>query len=67
MILVHFHKYLELQKLNAENITFESLSSESYNENGSLLYFITAATIGSYIIYFTIGGVLHVSSFEIQN
>lgn len=31
------------------------------DNNGSLIFFITAASIGSYAIYFSIGGFLHVS------
>lgn len=61
LILVHFYKYLKLQNENVENSTLEESNYFSNDKNGSLLFFISAATIGSYTIYFTVGGILHVS------
>lgn len=59
-IWVHFNKYMKLQKMNDENTTSLEPNAELFSKNGSLLYYIITAAIGSYTIYFGIGGFLHV-------
>lgn len=63
LILVHFMKYMRLQNNDIENST-DTKPSIIFpgNENGSLLFFIFVSALGSYVIYFSIGGFLHVSS-----
>lgn len=64
LILVHFMKYLSLQNSDVGNNTeIKPLITFPGNENGSLLFFIIVSALGSYTIYFSIGGFLHVSSF----
>lgn len=62
-IWVHFNKYMNQQIANEENSTLTDTNTESFSKNGSLLYFICTAALGSYTIYFSIGGFLHVRTF----
>lgn len=50
LFLVHFHKYRES--------TSENSSTFSNDHNYSLLFFICVSNIGTYLIYFSIGGFL---------
>lgn len=53
---------MRLQNNDVENSTeTKPLSTFPGNENGSLPFFIFVSALGSYVIYFTIGGFLHVS------
>lgn len=57
-------KYMRLQSNDHGNSTeTKPLITFPGNENGSLPFFIFVSALGSYLIYFSIGGFLHVISF----
>lgn len=67
LILVHFLKqfgYLGNQSnetiFNSTHSTTNTLNEMKINEQGTLLYFLGTSVLGSYTIYFGIGGFLHV-------
>lgn len=62
LIIVHFFKYFERLNVSSQNDTSIEPSGWPGDENGSLLFFITVSTIGSYVLYFGIGGFLHVNT-----
>lgn len=61
LIVVHFFKHIEYNNLISQNITKFEPNGWPGDEKGSLLFFISVTTIGSYAIYFGIGGFLHVN------
>lgn len=61
LIVVHFFKQTGLSAMIKSTNTTDAAYDEN-NTNGSLIFFITMASIGSYAIYFGVGGFLHVSS-----
>lgn len=63
MIVVHFFKHIEQHNLDLQNDTRTESSGWPVDKNGSLLFFMFVSTIGSYTLYFGIGGFLHVFSF----
>lgn len=68
LILVHYMKYMRLQSNDSGNSTeTRPLITLPGNENGSLPFFIFVSALGSYVIYFSIGGFLHVSSFSVTD
>lgn len=62
LIVVHLYKYIQYDKLlsNEQNVSIIEQLTSIGDENGSLVFHIFASCIGSYIIYFGIGGFLHV-------
>lgn len=64
LILVHYMKYMRVESNDNGNST-ETKPSVTFpgNEHGSLPFFIFVSALGSYVIYFSIGGFLHVISF----
>lgn len=63
LIVVHLFKHIEHNNLNG---TAPQLTAWPDNKNGSLLYFITVSALGSYTLYFGIGGFLHVNQFDFE-
>lgn len=61
IIIVHFFKHIEQQNINLHNDTSIATSGWPDDKNGSLLFFIIVSAIGSYALYFGIGGFLHVN------
>lgn len=60
LILVHYMKYMRLQS-NENGTDTKPLFTLPGSEHGSLPFFIFVSALGSYLIYFSIGGFLHVS------
>lgn len=62
LIVVHLFKQIQYNKQTegAENASIIEQWKSIGDENGSLLFYISASAIGSYAIYFGIGGFLHV-------
>lgn len=62
LIAVHLLKHIQYNKLlsNEQNISIIEQLTTIGDENGSLVFHIFASCIGSYAIYFGIGGFLHV-------
>lgn len=63
LIAVHFLKHIDFYKnsnvsYNETEDSCEIIPSDKY---GSLLYFVGVSAVGSYGIYFGIGGFLHVN------
>lgn len=65
MIVVHFLKHLNYNSKCSLNETLDEPTPLPKDANGSLMFFITAAVIGSYVIYFSIGGFLHVNENQV--
>lgn len=65
LIAVHFFKQMGLFAVitnkNSTDAIYDDTSDAAEHNNGSLIFFMTTASIGSYAIYFSVGGVLHVS------
>lgn len=65
LIAVHFFKQMGLFAVitnrTSTDAIYDDTSDAAEHNNGSLIFFITTASIGSYAIYFSVGGILHVS------
>lgn len=63
LIVVHLFKHIQYNKLllsNEQNVSIVEQLTSVGDENGSLAFHIFASCVGSYAIYFGIGGFLHV-------
>lgn len=61
-MIVHFFKHIEYTKLSEQNDTLlEMKSAWPDSKNGSILFFIMASSIGSFVIFLGFGGFLYVN------
>lgn len=61
-MVVHFFKHIEYTNLSEQNDTLMEINSAwPDSKNGSILFFITAASIGSFVIFLGFGGFLYVN------